>query len=279
VDLALDPALGAGFHSRSQIARTMTQGWIERELGCLSCSATRLRPTPQNTKARDFVCGDCQEPYELKSTSGQFGRWVVDGQYETLRSVIASGQAPNLLLMEYDRLLNRVRTLSAIHRHLLSPLAVVARAELKPPARRAGWKGCNIDLSLVPEDGRIRIVSGSAPVPWTEVRASWSHVGFLVNLRPPDRGWVRDILAVLQKLPESFQVSDVYRFESELADLHPRNRHVQPKIRQQLQILVRNGILIRSKRGTYVRSTASPTLAPGQPTGSAESFRRSRPPI
>jgi type II restriction enzyme len=261
VDLALDPSLGEGLRSQSQIARRVTQGWIARELGCLSCNSLRLSQTAENTKARDFVCGSCDEPYELKSTSGRFTRWVLDGQFETLMDVITSGRTPNLLLMEYDRPHQRVRGLSAIRRQLLSPLAVVARPALRPPARRAGWKGCNIDLQRVPSSGRIRIVSESVALPWSDVKNAWSQVGFLVELRPETGGWIRDVLSCIDELPETFTLRDAYRFESRLARVHPENQHVRPKIRQQLQVLVKNGILARRGRGRYARLGAAPAEA------------------
>jgi type II restriction enzyme len=239
----------------------MTQGWIARELGCLSCASPSLTPTPENTKARDFVCDACDEPYELKSTAGRYDRWVLDGQFETLLEVIRSGRTPNLLLLEYDRPLRRVRALSAIRRQLLSPLAIVARPELRPPARRAGWKGCNIDLERVPSSGRVRIVSESVALPWPEVKSAWSQVEFLVTLRQDSQGWIRDVLSCLEELPQTFTLREAYAFESRLGRLHPENRHVQPKIRQQLQILVRNGILARQAPGRYVRTVASPVVA------------------
>ena len=40
-----------------------------------------------------------------------------------------------------------------------------------------------------------------------------------------------------------FSLVEVYAFESELARLHPDNRHVKDKIRQQLQLLRDKGIL------------------------------------
>jgi hypothetical protein len=38
-----------------------------------------------------------------------------------------------------------------------------------------------------------------------------------------------------------------------LRNLHPANQNVRPKIRQQLQLLVANRILVRTERGRYAR--------------------------
>jgi type II restriction enzyme len=160
--------------------------------------------------------------------------------------------------MEYDRTAGRVRNLYAIHRRLLSSVAIQPRAPLAPTARRAGWRGCSIDLSLVPPRGRIGIVSGSLPVPWTVVRTGWSQLDFMVRLRPQAQGWLRDVLACVQKLSgDSFGLGEVYGFERELGRLHPGNRNVRPKIRQQLQILVAKGLLTRIDPGSYRRAESS----------------------
>ena len=52
------------------------------------------------------------------------------------------------------------------------------------------------------------------------------------------RGWTLDVLNLVQALrkPEFF-LSEAYGLESHLSALHPGNRHVRDKIRQQLQIL------------------------------------------
>ncbi len=48
-----------------------------------------------------------------------------------------------------------------------------------------------------------------------------------------------------------FTVGDVYVFENPLSRLHPHNRHVRDKIRQQLQILRDVGLLQFLGSGEY----------------------------
>ena len=50
---------------------------------------------------------------------------------------------------------------------------------------------------------------------------------------------------------KEFILDDLYRFESYLAALHPKNRHICPKIRQQLQYLRDMGYLSFLSRGKY----------------------------
>ena len=50
---------------------------------------------------------------------------------------------------------------------------------------------------------------------------------------------------------ESFTTAEVYAFERELEKLHPDNRHVRDKIRQQLQVLRDLGLLLHVERGIW----------------------------
>jgi type II restriction enzyme len=49
----------------------------------------------------------------------------------------------------------------------------------------------------------------------------------------------------------TFTTSDVYAFTRELEKLHPDNRHVRDKIRQQLQVLRDMGFLRHVERGLW----------------------------
>jgi type II restriction enzyme len=252
VDLSLRPELIRGFSSYSQVGRVLTQDWVGRQLPCLSCSTLPLIPTPQNTKSRDFDCTHCGQPYELKSTSRKFGRHIPDGEYRTFCSTIEADRTPNLLLMEYDLTSFGVRSLTAIHRRLVSECAVIPRKPLSASARRAGWQGCSLDLASVPSAARIQVVAASTILPWNLVLEGWSRFDFMVRLRPESRGWLRDVLALIERLPPGpFGLGSVYQFESELQSLHPSNQNVRPKIRQQLQLLVAAGLIRREARGEY----------------------------
>ncbi|MFQ5815493.1 MAG: Dam-replacing domain protein [Candidatus Hydrothermarchaeaceae archaeon] len=66
------------------------------------------------------------------------------------------------------------------------------------------------------------------------------------------RGWLADVLAAVRKLEkETFTLNEAYSFEDELSKLHPRNKHIRPKIRQQLQVLRDHGIIEFVDRGAY----------------------------
>jgi type II restriction enzyme len=67
-----------------------------------------------------------------------------------------------------------------------------------------------------------------------------------------ERGWTLDVLKVIRSLGKSeFSNNDVYAFTSQLEKLHPNNRHVKDKIRQQLQVLRDRGFLVQVSRGVW----------------------------
>lgn len=70
----------------------------------------------------------------------------------------------------------------------------------------------------------------------------------LSNLSP----WERDVFTCLLKIDSDvFTLRDVYTFEKYLNQLHPKNRNVQAKIRQQMQYLRDIGLIEFTKPGMY----------------------------
>lgn len=68
------------------------------------------------------------------------------------------------------------------------------------------------------------------------------------NLSP----WTRDVFGCLLKLDNDvFTLQEVYSFEQHLSRLHPNNRNVKAKIRQQLQYLRDIGLIEFTRPGIY----------------------------
>ena len=66
------------------------------------------------------------------------------------------------------------------------------------------------------------------------------------------RGWTLDVLNIVRSLgKDEFSLAEVYQHTNALARLHPANRHVRDKIRQQLQVLRDLGFLEFRRRGEY----------------------------
>ena len=60
-----------------------------------------------------------------------------------------------------------------------------------------------------------------------------------------------DTLHLVERLDEIFTLNQMYAFVEELKQKHPDNKHIQDKIRQQLQFLRDKGIIEFKGRGIY----------------------------
>ncbi len=137
----------------------------------------------------------------------------------------------------------KVPNLFMILSHFISLTAVEERRPLSGTARRSGWIGCNLLLDRLPPDGWIEIIKdGSIRSPGA-VRDEWQRFSFLRESTVRSRGWTSDVLRCVRELGKrEFSLREMYDFEEELRELHPKNRHIRPKIRQQLQVLRDRGI-------------------------------------
>lgn len=164
---------------------------------------------------------------------------------------LASDRVPNLLVMQYTPDWN-VRNLVVIPSFFFTPAAIEERPPLAPTARRAGWIGCNILLSQIADVGKIKVVADGNAIDASAVREQYAAVRPLAALNVQARGWTLDVLRLVRKLSKrSFSLSEAYKFAPELAKLHPNNRNIEPKIRQQLQVLRDMGLLRFVSRGKY----------------------------
>jgi type II restriction enzyme len=113
--------------------------------------------------------------------------------------------------------------------------------------------------------------------PPEEVRERFRRVKPLKDLSVAQRGWTLDVLNIVRRITarnspalrdepahsklnqsrltsaatNEFTNADVYAYERELAALHPDNRHIRDKIRQQLQVLRDTGFLSQPERGVW----------------------------
>jgi type II restriction enzyme len=237
VHLAMNPSLGIGYKSRSQIARILTEDWAASNLYCAACDHANVSQTRANTHAVDFTCRGCNAGYQLKAG----GRWneqrIPDAGYEPMIKAIRSDNVPNLLVMQYNPSW-MVSNLILVPSFFFTETAIQKRKPLSPNARRAGWVGCNILLCAIPPEGKIRLVTDSIPSDPQSVRSQYVKIKPIATLKTALRGWTLNVLRVVHKVGKTqFGLDDIYGFEAELAKLFPGNHNIRPKIRQQLQIL------------------------------------------
>jgi type II restriction enzyme len=236
--LELAPEIATNYKSFSQRARVLTEKWALENLYCPACPSDKLASTTPGKEVVDFICPDCDEPYQLKSQSHPFGNRVVNSAYEPKIKALHTGTTPNFLFLRYDPEELLVSDLFVVPKHFMSKSIIEPRKPLSERAIRHGWRGSNIVLKNLPPDARIPIVKNKHEISKNTVRDLWNRFLFLREQSVNSRGWLADVLACVRQLDkETFALADVYAFDTQLAKLHPRNKHVHPKIRQQLQVL------------------------------------------
>lgn len=165
---------------------------------------------------------------------------------------IQENRTPNLLALHYNLDGWKVANLLLIPSFAFPISAIEKRKPLAATARRAGWVGCNILLGAIPKDARIPIIADGVSVPAEQVREQYARIRPLKSLAPEQRGWTLDVLNAVRSLHKrEFSLRDVYALDDQLAALRPANRHVRPKIRQQLQVLRDLGLLEFLGSGAY----------------------------
>lgn len=219
---------------------------------CPNCGNARLHQFEANLPVADFFCANCQDQYELKSQKKPFGKKIVNGAYETKIRRLESDSSPHLILMNYSLKYSSVESVIVIPRRFFIHSIVEKRKPLSESAKRAGWVGSNILLEKIPQSGRIHVVQNGKVRPKEEILAQWQNTAFLNKLKSDSRGWLINVMKIVELLGKSeFSLSEIYEQEYELQRIYPANRHVRPKIRQQLQVLRDNGYLEFLGAGKY----------------------------
>jgi type II restriction enzyme len=252
MNLQCNAELGRAYTSSSQIARVLSEEWCGRELYCAACPSDHLSSLKANFPAADFICPSCDQPFQLKCSRTWNQAKIVDAGYDSMLRAISSGRVPNLLVMQCTSDWF-VRNLSLIPSVFIVETVIERRLPLSDKARRAGWVGCNILLGRIPDDGKIAVVANGSAVGESQVRQEFSRVRRLVEVPPSVRGWALDVLSAIRALgKKDFSLGEVYRFQPYLERIHPRNRNVRAKIRQQLQVLRDLGLIAFVGAGKYV---------------------------
>jgi len=251
--LTFDTKLAKNYKSQSQRARVLTEAWVDNSIFCPNCGRVDLKKYQHNKPVGDFYCSNCREDYELKSKQNSIGAKVVDGAYRTMMERLQSADNPNLFLLSYDLSNFEVLNFLVVPKHFFVPAIIQKRKPLAPTARRAGWVGCNIMLQTVPSAGKIFFVKNRNIEPKSKVLSQWQKTLFLREEKEVSaKGWLLDVMRCVEKFGKrEFTLDNIYAFENELCPLHPYNKHIKDKIRQQLQILRDKGYIDFISRGYY----------------------------
>ena len=146
-----------------------------------------------------------------------------------------------------------VENLLIVPRYFFVPELIEKRKPLSPNARRAGWIGCNILISQVPEIGRIFYIKDRQIIKPEKIINEWKQTSFLKEAKNIEsRGWLLDTLNCVERIGATeFNLDQIYAFENELKIKYPENNHIKDKLRQQLQFLRDKGLIEFLGRGKY----------------------------
>lgn len=254
MELQLNFAVAKGYRSSSQIARVITEEWVEKNSFCPRCGEEKLNRFESNRPVADFCCTNCYAEYELKSKKDSFASKIVNGAYNMMIKRINSENNPHFLFLNYSSDSLQVQNFLTIPNHYFTNDIIERRSPLSQNARRAGWVGCNILLQNIPSSGKIFLVRDQEIERKAKVLENWSKTSFLAKQKIENRGWTIELLKIVEVMRNNeFELKDVYAFERTLKKKFPQNRFVKDKIRQQLQILRDKGIIEFLGNGRYVK--------------------------
>lgn len=251
MNLKLNTKLADGYSSNSQIARILTENWVEENAYCPACCNNNLDKFKNNKPVADFYCKSCSKEYELKSKNGHLTSIINDGAYSTMIERINSNQNPNFFFLTYSKELV-VDNFLIIPKQFFNTKIIIKRKPLSNNAKRAGWVGCNIDISNIPEAGKVFLVKDSKIIGCKFVQSFFQKTLFIRERNSEAKGWILGVMTCIDSIAkEIFQLDDVYKFENTLKIQYPNNNFIKDKIRQQLQILRDKGFIEFLGNGKY----------------------------
>ena len=257
MNLGLDASHGRGYRSASQWARRVTEAWSLDNLYCPACTSPSLAAHTNNRAVEDYHCPRCARQVQVKAKNGRIGASISNSAYGKKEAAILANRAPDYCFLAYDREALVVNDVLWVPGHFITLSVVSKRKPLNPTAKRHGWVGSNIHLDLIPSQGKIQLVEAGVTISPTRVRKQFAETAFVSRFPTQRRGWVTDVLACIDALDirsgSSFTNDDIYACEDRLAGLHLGNHNIRPKIRQQLQVLAKHGVVERTQPGTYRR--------------------------
>ena len=251
MNFSFNTELVSGYTSNSQKIRIMSEHWVAHNIFCPICGNLHISNLANNSPVADFICGNCGEIYELKSKNNNIGKKIADGAYFTMLERITSANNPNLFVMQYSDNL-QVTNLTLIPKFFFVPSIIEKRKPLSENAHRAGWTGCNILYSEIPEQGKLEIINNQKVTDCKLVVDKYAKLKKLQTNNIENRSWIFDVLSCVNAISNiDFSLEDMYNFADKLQLKHIDNHNIKAKIRQQLQILRDNGIIEFLGKGHY----------------------------
>ena len=253
MQLNFDKSIAKNYSSGSQVARVLTEHWVKINSYCPSCGELHLNEFENNKPVADFYCTTCSEQFELKSKNDtEVGNKILAGAYSTMIDRINSDKNPNFFFLTYDKEKWEVNNFLIIPKHYFVSDMIEKRKPLSKTAQRAGWVGCYIDLTVIPDSGKIFLIKNSEIISKSEVRSKWKQTKFLQSKKGESKGWILDVMNCIDAINhDTFSLKEIYSFENRLKQKYPNNNFIKDKIRQQLQLLRDKGVVEFVGQGKY----------------------------
>ncbi len=249
----LDVEIAKIYKNNSQKIRVMSESWTENNIFCPNCGKNNLKNLENNKKASDFLCKSCLENFEQKASKNEFKNKVLSSEYFTLIKRLKSTDNPNFFFLHYLQRDYFVNDFFVVPKYFFAPEIIEKRKPLSKKAKRAGWTGSNILFSKIPNSGKIYYIQDGNIVSKKQVLEKWQKTIFLKKIKKPElKGWILDIMNSVESLDKKeFKLSEIYKFEDNLRILHPENKNIKAKIRQQLQFLRDKNFIEFIGKGLY----------------------------
>lgn len=252
MNLFLNQNLLESYTNNSQKIRVISESWTEENIFCPNCG-NDIKNLENNKKVLDFLCERCFENYEQKASQRKFKGKVISSEYKTMVARLSSENKPHFFFLHYWIKNYSVNDFFVVPKYFFTPEIIEKRKALSEKAKRKGWIGSYILFSQIPNSGKIYYVENGIESSKKDILAKWRKTAFLKEVKKSDaKGWILDIMNCIDSLnKKEFVLQDVYAFENDLAVIHPENKNIKPKIRQQLQFLRDKGYLEFIEAGKY----------------------------
>ena len=155
------------------------------------------------------------------------------------------------MLLQYDEEKMTVVNFMIIHHSYITENVIEARKPLSENAKRAGWQGCMINISNVPAIAKLIIVEDGFSYSNELVMQKWRSSDFINKVSVVNIGWFRDLLNIIDMQEEEFSLGDIYKYEAYLISKYPKNNNIKAKIRQLLQVIRDQGVILFVGKGMY----------------------------
>ena len=235
-------------NAQKQVIKVLTETWTANNIFCPVCWSA-LDNHKTDKPINDLFCIDCSNDFELKASKWKFTKKLAAGSYQKAIDSIEA-KPMHLFVLKYSDDFT-ITNFLVIPKYFFTKQVIIKRPNALKS--RPNYFMSDIDFSSIPESWKIHYINNWTYKTRTEILKEWQRVRFLDKEKQESKWWIFDIMKCIEKLEkDEFVLQEIYAFESDLKILHPENKNIKAKIRQQLQFLRDKWYLeFLEKRGNY----------------------------